>query len=1148
MRSRNQWHRGLTELLRPTWPATLQSFTPGDLLNVEFGLYLLETVMPGRPAADAWTLFGGYPYGEAFGDVRTEEQRLMVRRARHYMWSLRRRRVWHSAIRDYQAVPRDLRGYDVKDVDTIPDRLTPARADERFDRYRELLTSPPMFERSTLPIAGTGEHWFPVRDRTYSVTFGDLAHGPAASRHDLTMPPVTNGEAITVNYTELEHAAEAMDRIEAANPDTKANSWLKRLRRVELLSRSEGTERFEPGQKLAIHQILHMVGMVGAGKSTLRDILAFVCADRQMKITIVVGDVAEALNIVGVFNTLGVRAAPILGHSTRERHIQRLHRRLATAGAANMLSHEHAGFAFVNSACPVDALRGLEADRPLRIREAPCAQLYPATKRDDTSGVMNDEHGESSARGRKAERHGCPLWARCPRHHGARELVDAAIWVATPASLIHSAVPAHQIDERMRYLELACQRSDLIIVDEADRVQMQLDTAFAPATTLVGRGQDSWLDEVHSHKITELVRLGRLQLSQQFIDDWINALNTVSTAADRLYGMLTRSKSLRHWIVADYFSAHTLHHWLLNTWFPDLAIDSADDLFHDTGLATDERARRRDHVSDILDRFRDQPLQPADADPSDTVTSTANELVALTLELLHSQSDRTRDRLRTTLLGLVEHDPAIEARIEQHAMQFEFTLVLAALHHRLDFMTMLWPRVEAALNLDATSNVLSRRPPKDYEPIIPESPMGNVLGFQFQLDDQVQEPGLTDARSGSLRFFRCNGLGRDLLLNLHEMPNVDDRPGPAVLLMSATSWAGTSSRYHIHHPVGAVLRPHKDEVDAILKTTFRKEFLYADGAGQVALQLSGTNPDLRPRVLTQMLRLLAEADPSLAGSTSKLADELADITDPDRRRILLLVGSYAESKRAASYLNAIPEWNGRVTVLVSDDADLDDAWQTLPRDPTVRTLRRGDVASFANAGGEILVAPLLAVERGHNIVLTGGKAAIGTVYFLARPHPRPDDIALAIQSVNDWAVRYVRSGNFRQMALACGTPDAAGREFRRRARHTWQRFLTRRLSWGSLPDDEKLAFTWDQLVVMWQVIGRLVRGGVPARVVFVDAAFAPREAGMQAEDTAETSLLLSMHNALHYYLSHVSNAEPVDQSLVRALYQPLYQALDTIDL
>ncbi|WP_246111774.1 hypothetical protein [Streptomyces hawaiiensis] len=263
----------------------------------------------------------------------------------------------------------------------------------------------------------------------------------------------------------------------------------------------------------------------------------------------------------------------------------------------------------------------------------------------------------------------------------------------------------------------------------------------------------------------------------------------------------------------------------------------------------------------------------------------------------------------------------------------------------------------------------------------------------------------------------------------------------------------------------------------------------------------------------------------------------------------MLVGSYDEARRAAEYLNQIPEWNGRVTRLVSDDADSDTAWTRLPENAAARTLPRGDVKAFPAVGGDILVAPLLAVERGHNIVLRGGKAAIGTVYFLARPHPRPDDISLAIQSINDWAVRQLRDpgGPFRQNALAAATPDQAAVAFRSRARRQWNRFLTRRLAWSSLRDEEKAAFTWDQLVVMWQVIGRLVRGGVPARVVFVDAAFSPREAGFQDTDTPDTSLLASMREVLAPYFEDGNAAErdpaPIDKSLVRELYEPLYRAL-----
>jgi hypothetical protein len=102
------------------------------------------------------------------------------------------------------------------------------------------------------------------------------------------------------------------------------------------------------------------------------------------------------------------------------------------------------------------------------------------------------------------------------------------------------------------------------------------------------------------------------------------------------------------------------------------------------------------------------------------------------------------------------------------------------------------------------------------------------------------------------------------------------------------------------------------------------------------------------------------------------------------------------------------------------------------------------------------------------------------------------------------------------------------------------------MAWSSLMPEEKIAFTWDQLVVMWQVIGRLIRGGVPARVVFVDAAFSPREAGLTGADTPQTSLLLSMREVLGAYFTDDSSIDPAERSLVRFLYEPLYQALENL--
>ncbi|MFF0532728.1 hypothetical protein ACFYT3_30675 [Nocardia amikacinitolerans] len=332
MRDRSGWHVPLREQLRAVWPEGLQSFEPGDMLDVELGLYLLETVTPTRAPADVWTLLGGYPYSEAFGDVRTDAQRLRIRRARHYLWDLRRRREWRLALESYQHVDQRLRGYDITDIDQgPPQRRQPPRASDRFAYYEDLLTLPPAWERTLLPIASAGEYKFQVREHRHSVRLpADLIPGTAAPSHDLGGLPPGGAAPIKVEWGKLKAAAQEMDAIESAAPDGgKRNGWAHRLGRVKLLVRDETEAAFRDSDTLQVEGLLNLVGMVGAGKSTLRDILTYWAVTQDSRrVTIVVGDVAEVLSIVDQFTRLGVEAAPILGHSTRERNITRLHRRI----------------------------------------------------------------------------------------------------------------------------------------------------------------------------------------------------------------------------------------------------------------------------------------------------------------------------------------------------------------------------------------------------------------------------------------------------------------------------------------------------------------------------------------------------------------------------------------------------------------------------------------------------------------------------------------------------------------------------------------------------------------------------------------------------------------------------------------------------
>jgi hypothetical protein len=102
--------------------------------------------------------------------------------------------------------------------------------------------------------------------------------------------------------------------------------------------------------------------------------------------------------------------------------------------------------------------------------------------------------------------------------------------------------------------------------------------------------------------------------------------------------------------------------------------------------------------------------------------------------------------------------------------------------------------------------------------------------------------------------------------------------------------------------------------------------------------------------------------------------------------------------------------------------------------------------------------------------------------------------------------------------------------------------------YSTLPASERVAVTWTQLVTIWQVIGRLVRGGQPAQVFFCNAAFARHTAAEDERgDFAATSLLVSIRQVLRPYFEETSNImSPQDRALVQALYGPFYRALAQI--
>jgi hypothetical protein len=1071
------------------------------LCDIELGLSLLQCLFARVPAPALWVVLSGYPFPFPEAARWSDEQQRMLSNARHILSPFKNPFPWQRALEHYLTLPEKLRGYerDPQHEDTYRTRTVSLCAN-RWDHYQQVLTRPlPHTKRSLTWVKEAGAYRFRTQRYWVSVTFpAELVTPQSSPSHDLqgraTRPP------LTITWDDLHNTSCWMDE-QLSKTGEQSPTWWKRFKRVEYEVFNQERTALQKTEQLHLEGITHLIGMVSSGKSTLMDVLAVWMARQGMHCTLVVGDVIGALERAQIFADLGLRVAPILGSSNRERHTNRLHRTVTARQSTVTLSQSHTGFRWLSTACPLDGLR--DTDQALKLGEQPCLQLLPNRANSD-----EDENHQPQA---------CPLFHACPFHQAQCDLVDASIWIATPASLVYTRVAPQINREHLRFAELVYRRSDLVIVDEADQVQMQLDTIFSPNQTLISRSADAWLGRLLQQIPLQLNREGRSQLAERHVATWCHAHDMAQTAASRVYALLLQEPPLRREIERDYFTE-----WLL---------------LERLAFAMSEKPEDRDqnpHYNNLMKeftRFLDDPL--GERNRSQFVSWARQSLTS-------TNSEQLRTELAVWIRKkCVKDDTLLPEQQAYFSLLFEFALLVAILSNRLDYLQREWRNVEGPLDLESGSSALFHRPPEDYRAVIPTSPMGNVLAFQYirRNDD--------DHAAGDLRFFRCLGVGRWLLIHLHDLFAGDGIAGPHVLLLSGTSWAGASPRYHVQVPVSGVLRAPANEIEAINTSRFERQFV-PDRSGK-PVRVSGRYGQERIHAIQTILNNLAK--PAGPGNGPSALEHTRDTLPTGRQRVLLLVGSYDEARHAREFLETLrPDWRERVLHLVPDDDQYDSQWQT-----SQAGLQRGMVSQFASTDAWILIAPLLAVERGHNILNEDDQAAIGAAYFLVRPHPRPDDISYAIQSINRWAIdHYQDRAWFQQSEATNPAPiDIArmGNNFRTAAYRQWRSWLRLPMIYSTLPRSERDAVTWSQLVTIWQVIGRLVRGGSPARVFFCDAAFDPM-VYRSTEDTTGSpgvSLLTGMRDVLQPYFDATDTTiTPAERVLVHTLYGPFYQALLTM--
>ncbi len=1058
------------------------------ILDAELVLTVMKDHFPGQDPQLAWAVLNGYAF-PALETLPDDARRALVLTRLHLPW-LVGRGTWLDLLEQYRNLPSPYPLYRLDGCNII--EQVNAVLPERREAILLALRTPPPWKEHPPHYASSSSYNFYLKRERHEVEIPPRAASIASRPFSpLEWSRVSRREPILVSLSDLREEARWMDQ--KAPPGSPADqSWEERLQAVQLRLVSDTGLR--ESDTLPLNGLLHLIGMVGSGKSSLFTVLAVHLARKGYRVALVQSDVASLLREHATFTVLShadpvsLRSVPLVGRSTRIAHLNRLHT-TETLRAGASLSREHPAFPFLSTVCPLDGLR--RDVQPIPPGEEPCTRLYLFNDEEDTENRRRD----------------CPFMPSCPVHIPTRSLAGARIWLATPASLLASGPQQPLVPENIRNVEMIMRYVDVVLVDEADLVQVQFDDRFAPMEVLVRGHGESWLDRLAVQVSRQVYRSGRPLVGKHSgLDRWLIAHDNTQRAVNRLYILLRESAATRNWLGNTYFSRDRLIQRLADELEPLLVPVEA--------------------FKQLAWKFSESPLAGYTE-----IEELRAWYTAVHFEMLESATSIALRQLASWLKKTLPSPLEVEQRqIEQLAHHLLIMLLVIVLDYAMQDMIVQWPAAEA-LDLDRGAGGLFYHPSGDLIRMVPEPPMGAVLGFQYY---DGQSNG-----DGELRFFHIRGLGRLLLYHLHDtLQRSDDVAGPHVVLASGTSWAPSSWRYHIHVRPKAVLLPREMDASGMAEEyrepirCFYEPLPDPDKPGKY-LAVSGL-PEIEQRLHSLKAMVHALTRPQ-AFAPSLFDTELASLP-ADRQRILLVVGSYTEAHAVGEVLTDILSsqrenpYEEVLTLIPDSEGEGEDEWQA-----PAGKLPRSMLNYMPKRPARFLIAPLQSIERGHNI-LVGQRAAIGSVYFLVRPYPVPGDIHAAIHKLNTWAIRYVPT-------LSDPHATTAGKRLRQQAAWRWDRVLEDKSGYKVLSDDDRTALLWTQFVLIWQCIGRLLRGGVSARAHFIDSRWAEKSAEGQ-RDSEKTSMLVGFRRILQEALT---DPDPAHRAIAEVLYKDAVVAFAQVE-
>ncbi|OIU73177.1 hypothetical protein [Rossellomorea aquimaris] len=847
--------------------------------------------------------------------------------------------------------------------------------------------------------------------------------------------------------------AEEMDAFIKRNLNAYSDYDKKQLRRwID----AQSSFRLKPtasrmNEKLEYKDQTGIAGLVGAGKTTFLNLEVFRLKKLGVKSGIFTVNVVDTLMHVYRLHLVGIKAVPIIGKSSAKKHLKDFLRKVKNEA---------------NRSFEVNPLSQLSIEYVLQFFEGSCLAQVLSENWNHT-GVNPCISIKKDGYENEDNRFACPLFTKCGKYTIERSLREADMWVGTLSAFI-SSKPRDIINPyKKTYAELAHDELDVIFVDEADSVQQMADTSFLTANKIFG--EDEAVFEKNFLKVSHELATRYDYANSKHSHLWRIHSTEINHVHHLIFELIHESEFVRGRIKNRTFGIHQIM-ILITKFLYEIAPDQmlSDHPFFtllkdiDFKMLRDSQKARDAYMERAIRSFVNQMHEQKSYDDLDF------------LSLKEIEKEETKK-----LLSVFLNSPSLQSLQRRHLSRDEqeevlqlFRFFVYHLYFDYNFKFLIGIKKAVELLCNQTIEDLSGQYQnvKRYLPLLPEAATGREFQYYFKESNKA-------GAVGTFSTYDYLAIGRNFLTEFGTLfRNLTGKQGPAMCYMSGTSFAEGSNHYHVDVPLDFLLESTSEKVSTI------KQFLYPVYKNGKPIYISGVRDEKQKK---QNLREMAEQ------LVPKLKEELS-LWHHDGRKVLIVVNSYEQANIVQSRLERYFPNKVRALAKQIDDEAI------------TQKVLRAEVEFFADTEADILIVPLLSINRGYNILKQEeSNSLFGSIFFLIRPYIPGDSITNIIQVINGAVPYYIEQANYKGLHFY-----EAIKYIRSRSNSLMQHMLLEDNEWSYLDVIERKNMAWYMFINVWQMIGRLLRGQTDARVFYVDAPFAAKHAnGTGKKETLQSSML-----------------------------------------